>query len=861
MSVLALVLGLGMGYANPVSESQAKFVGQQFVQTKFEQLRQNNDLTLVYTGSSFRGETCFYVFNVGDSGFVMVSADDSFRPILGYSMDGVFPVNDMPDGLSYFLNGIIDSRSGRAGNATPQVAAEWELVKKTGRLISKHEGKGNDYLVSTKWDQKSPYNWFCPEYAGGPGGRCYAGCVATAMSQIMKYWNYPAQGNGSFSYNSGGTAEYPYIPGLSANFGETTYDWDNMPNSLTNASPLVQKEAVGTLMYHCGVSVRMQYAPDGSGTQSSLVPGAISSYFSYTSQAVQRERGSYSYDNWYKMIKEHIDMGWPVYYSGCATGNDGCHAFICDGYDDAGLVHWNFGWSGSGDTFIDFDAIDYSASYDAAIFNFVPRDIYNGTPQAPTNLTVTPAANNELKATLTWTNPTKTMNNTNLTSIDQIIVARDGRVIYTENNVTPGASMTFTDNSVPRFDAFDYEVYAVCSGYHGKVASADKISFGPTCNWSIVVSQAAFNGFRGAAIHIYNASGREVKSVTVTNSAAQSIPVDVPLGHVSFGWSAQTSGQPYNMAFAIKDYDNHTVYSYSGTSDNMVEGIFYEGNNGCGNSIGDGCPTNLVARVDEGNPYNINVSWDPIPGAEGYGYTVYRDGMLHRIIPNGNSFVDEDAEIGGHCYVVGYFYEGGENGQYSNESCATSGECYAPTNFTFEFTDDYKVKLKWQKPVPATGLSGYVIYKKNGEDGEYERLKQTGPNATNYTDNALSEDGHYYYQIYAYYQALDCYSAPAAYKYDDNQFYVHVIYSANGINELAEDNISIYPNPTTSHFVVEGEAMNHIAVYNLMGQKVYEMECQGHSVDINLSSAETGIYMVRVSTDNGEITKRITVIR
>ena len=863
MSLLVLVLGMGMVHANPVSLSQAKYVGQQFVQTNYEQSRQSDELTLVYTGTTMRGEACFYVFNVGDNGFVMVSSDDYFRPILGYSKEGVFPVDNMPDGLRYVLDNIINSRTGRTGIAAPQVAAEWELVTRTGRLMSKNGGRSEFFLLGTKWDQDSPYNLFCPEYPGGPGGRCYAGCVATAMSQVMKYWNHPLQGTGSLTYNSGGSPGYPYIPGLTANFGETTYDWDNMPASLGNSSPQVQKEAVALLMYHCGVSVRMNYAPDGSGTQSTLVPNAISTYFSYTNQAVHRERGNFSYADWYNMLKEHLDMGWPVYYSGCAPGNDGCHAFVCDGYNDAGLFHWNWGWGGTGDTYIDFDEIEYSASYDAAIFNFVPVDVYNGTPQAPTNLTITPAANNELKATLTWTNPSKTMNNTNLTSIDQIIVTRDGQIIHTENNVTPGAAMTFVDNDVPRFDAFEYTVYAVCNDLHGKIGRFDMVSFGPTCGWTINITQAAMNGWRGAAIHIYNASGREIRQVTTTNNTVQSIPVDIPLGHVSFGWSAQTYGDSFNMSFTIKDSENHAVYTYSGQSSNLTEGIFFEANNSCGNSIGDGCPTNLVALVDEVVPTNINVSWDPVAGADGYGYIVYRDGLVYRLIPAGTSFVDRDVEVGGHCYRVGYFYNGGENGQYSNESCATSGACYAPTGFTFEYNvnNDYKPKLMWQKPEPHDGLSGYYIFRKFGEDGTYERIKIATANATNYSDNSVSQEGHYYYQIYAYYQSMDCFSAPGAWINDPNQFYLHLYYSPTGVNEQAGSNISIYPNPTTSRFTVEGEAMNHISVYNLVGQKVYEMECQGNSVDINLSNAETGIYMVRVSTDNGEVTKRITVIR
>ena len=863
MSLLALVLGLGMAHANPVSLSQAKYVGQQFVQANYELSRQSADLTLVYTGTSNRGEVCFYVFNVGDNGFVMVSADDYFRPILGYSKEGVFPVDNMPDGLRYRLNAIIDGRMGRTGNATPQVAAEWEMVSNTGRLMSRFGGKSDDeFLLSTKWDQDSPYNLFCPEYASGPGGRCYAGCVATAMSQIMKYWNHPLQGTGSVTYTSSGPG-YPTFPNLTANFGETTYDWDNMPVSLTNSSPQVQKEAVATLMYHCGVAVHMKYAPDGSGAQSGDVPGAISNYFKYTNQSVRRDRSTYSYADWYKMLKEHIDMGWPVYYSGCDAGSPtpGCHAFVCDGYNDAGLFHWNFGWSGTGDTYIDFDEIEYSASNDGAVFNFVPVEVYNATPMAPTNLTVTPAANNELKATLTWTNPSKTLNNTNLTAIDQVVVVRDGRIIYIQDNVTPGGSMTVMDNEVPRFDVFQYEVYVVVDCKHGRVAYADNVSFGPTCGWTINISQAAMNGFRGAAIHIYNASGHEIGSVTTTNSTVQSIPVDIPLGHVSFGWTPQMYGDSFNMNFSIKDSENHTVYTYAGQSSNMTEGIFYEGNNSCGNQVGDGVPTHLVATVDEVHPNDINVSWDPVPGAEGYGYSVYRDGLLYRLIPSGTSFVDVDTEIGGHCYVVGYFYDGGENGLYSNESCASSGACYPATELTFEYTSTYKIKLKWQKPEPHDGLSGYYLYRKYGEDGTYERIKMMNANTTNFTDNTTIEDGHYYYKLYAYYQGMDCFSAPAAWIGDPNQFYLHAYYSTDGIDEQAEGSISIYPNPTTSRFTVEGEGMSPISVYNLMGQKVYEMECQGASAIINLGDAETGIYMVRISTDNGEITKRISVIR
>jgi len=850
--MLAMVFGIGMVQANPVSESTAKYVGQQFVQANFEQSRQSEDLTLVYTGTTNRGEACFYVYNVGNDGFVMVSADNVFRPIVGYSAEGSFDAQNINPELAYMLDELISYRTGRMlGEPSPMVAAEWNLVMTNGTLISRNGGRADTYLVQTKWDQGNPYNYYCPQANGGPGGRCYAGCVATAMSQVMKYWNHPIKGTGSHTnYNSGFGA-------LSANFGDTTYDWDNMPLQLSNNSPQEQIEAVALLMYHCGIAVDMHYAIDGSGAYSQDVPQRIYQYFSYTNQAVLRSRDSYTYDNWASMMKESFDMGWPLYYSGQSP--DGGHAFVCDGYNDANLFHYNWGWSGSGDGWFDFDQIDYNTS-DGAVFNFVPVNVYNSTPQAPTNLVVTPAPNYALSATVSWTNPTKTLNNNNLTGIDQIVVRRNGEVIFTQENVTPGAAMTITDDRVPRFDAFKYEVYAICDGAHGKIVSLDNVAFGPTCGWTINVTQASFTGFRGGKIHIYNAAGTDFMQVTTTNSSVQSFPIDMPVGSVAFGWSAPTQTGSFNMAFSIKDSQNNTVFTYSGSSDAFPEGIFCEANNGCGYQLGQGVPANLVAIVDEDNPNNINVSWDPID-PDGYGYTVYRDGLLYRLIPEGTSFVDENAPIGGHCYVVGYLYYGGENGQYSNESCASAGACYAPTNFDFEYTgNSYKIKLKWERPNPSNGLSGYYLFRKFGEDGEYTRIKLLSASATTYTDNTANQEGDYYYKLYAYYGDLDCTSAPAYWIYDHNQFYLHAPYSYDAINEVETGSVSVFPNPTNSSFTVEGIGLNHVSVFNLMGQMVFEMDCQGESVDIDLN-VEAGVYMVRVSTESGDVTKRITIIR
>ena len=461
---------------------------------------------------------------------------------------------------------------------------------------------------------------------------------------------------------------------------------------------------------------------------------------------------------------------------------------------------------------------------------------------------------------MSWTNPSQLLDNSTLSAIDQIVVCRDGEIIYTEDNVTPGATMTITDNSVPRFDGFVYSVYAVCGGNHGRIVYSDRVFFGPTCGWTINITQASFTGFRGGAIHLYNAAGTEVTSVTTTTSSVQSISVDVPLGHVSFGWSAPT-GADFNMAFTIKDSQNNSVYTYQGNSAAMPVGIFFEQNNGCGNQSGTGVPTNLVALRDEEDPYTIHVSWDGINDS-GYGYTVYRDGLLHRLIPEGTSFDDENTPIGGHCYRIGFLSDGGENEGFSNESCATSGECYPPTNLDYETTGStYKIKLKWEKPNPAEGLSGYYLFRATEEDGEYTRIKLLGANATSYTDNTANQQGHYYYKLYAAYTDLECESAPANWIWDHNQFFLHVYYSPTGVEELEASQVAVYPNPAASRFTIEGVGLNHVSVYNTLGQLVYEANCEGNMTEVNLGDVETGIYMVRVATQKGMVTKRITVIK
>ena len=842
LAVVAM-LGLSTAFAHPVDVNTAKSLGQQFVQANFEKTMRS-DLQLYYTVTSDQGEPCVYVFNMGNEGFVMVAASDNVRPILAYSENGPFDASNPYNGAMYMLETYKNSISYAIEqniSATPEIAGQWESLRNCGKLSSTR-GKTVGPLVWTKWNQNSPYNLYAPAASGGPGGRCYAGCVATAMSQVMRYWAHPIQGTGSHSY---------YCPGYgqqSANFGATTYQWDLMPRSLSGASQ-EQIEAVATLMYHCGVAVNMGFAPDGSGAFSDDVPSAMADYFDYN-HCVKKSRSSYTLENWNNMLKEEFDLGRPVYYSG--QSSEGGHAFVCDGYNEDDFMHFNFGWSGSDDDWYAVDAIDYHSSA-AAIFNYVPTAVYQNTVQAPTNVTATKTSDLAQEATITWTNPTKTINNQNISSIDQMVVAREGVVIYTVDNPTPGAQMSFVDSEVPCYSTFEYKVYAVYNGYNGAAGVATE-SFGPTCEWKIIGTTTNMGGWKGGCVVAYDGAGREIDRFTMTSSNPVTYNMNVTLGKVSFAWKAGSDNVA--LTFKIKDNSGAVVYQYEGNSNDVPAGTLYSTNNTCGNTAPAMVPSEVFATYDG---ENIVLSWAG-DAKETYGFNVYRDGLLCALV-HGNEYVDVAPSIGGHCYQICYLTDGGES-EFSNEVCATGGEgCDPATNEWFYYADNGKLVITWEIPEVNDGLSAFFIFRKEGDDGEFERVKIVSATKTEYKDNKTLEEGvWYYYRVVAYYEDIECYSAPAKCMYG-NEYYVKVMGGTVGVDENATGDVNVYPNPTNSSFTVEAESIQQVMVYNTIGQLVHNQVCEGNSAVVNLSGVDAGIYMVKVITANGETVQRVSVIR
>ena len=386
------------------------------------------------------------------------------------------------------------------------------------------------------------------------------------MAQIMRCWAHPIQGTGSNSYvprcfECGGYSDYPMQV---VNFGETIYDWANMPDEIDDSSPVEQIDAVAALSYHCGVAVNMQYqhhSNGGSGAYSEDVSRELMSHFGYAPCELLKLD---TYGEWIDKLKESILRRHPVYYSG--NSETGGHAFVCDGLDSNDLFHFNYGWGGSSDGFFAPDAIKYSHSDVGAIFNIMPDYVYDNTSNAPSDFTVTPFDGDELSATLSWTNPTMKLDSTVISHIDKLLVLRSGKVIYEETDAVPGATMIFVDDKIPYYSYFDYSVYVVIDGVYGEMATVKNVFFGPSCNWKVIVKTSDSEGMFDTYINIYDHNNVQFMTISSDSSDTTTFEIPVPLGNVRFGWET-TEPEPhlYSINIVIKDAADETVYEYTGT--------------------------------------------------------------------------------------------------------------------------------------------------------------------------------------------------------------------------------------------------------------------------------------------------------
>lgn len=357
--LLLFCLSISETWAERIDVATArKVAGNVARQESVTGLRSTDDLQLVYaarsgqSGSSLRSGTLegtadYFVFNFpANKGFAIVSGDDRAYPVLGYSDEGLFDSDNLPDnlrGMLAYYQKQISWAEGNGIDATPAIAAEWEryLNGTTLRTSSKEV-----LLKTAKWGQGEPFNLYTPLEKGE---HTLTGCVATASAILMHYHQYSAD------------AEVLQKKGVSEYMGQKVtyapYQWDKMLLEYNDGQYTQEEgEAVAALMWNIGANIKMQYSLTASSafTWESIV--TLRNLFGYSKAARYLFKSDFTWKEWKAMVRKELDENRPIVYEGYDSQSG--HAFVCDGYREGEAFHINWGWSGYSDGYFLLTALD-----------------------------------------------------------------------------------------------------------------------------------------------------------------------------------------------------------------------------------------------------------------------------------------------------------------------------------------------------------------------------------------------------------------------------------------------------------------------------------------------------------------------
>jgi len=332
-------------FSAPVSLSDIEKMASNFINQKTFEIKEPISTLQLAEYSNMT------IVNFHPSGFVLTSNNNQLIPVLAYSLNKNFDILEIPIHLEMTLskyeieidqllqNNIIDNEN----------LYLWLNLLRNKE--SEEPVRNVDPLLTAEWDQGPSFNLQCPYDNNGPGNHAVVGCVAVGMGQLMHYWQHPQVGTGSHSYT------HPNYGLLEADFENTNYNFSNMTDLTGNL-------AVQQLLFHAGVSVEMDYGPQGSGApggpfSSFDYPNAFSALhenFGYSNEMQWLSKDDYSNLNWLNLIKNELDNDRPIAYDACANDGLGCHFWNIDGYEN-NYLHCNWGWGGQGNGFYIYTAL------------------------------------------------------------------------------------------------------------------------------------------------------------------------------------------------------------------------------------------------------------------------------------------------------------------------------------------------------------------------------------------------------------------------------------------------------------------------------------------------------------------------
>ena len=827
-------------YGKPVDEIRAKTVGLYFLKNKTNSAILKNAATLQLSykvtakfGNALEERVMFYVFNVDRVGFVIVAGDDTVIPILGYSDQGNFVSNKMPLQIQKWLQGY-------KNEIVYVVSNNIKETTEINNLWNYHQfQKNSNYsltsstvspLIQTRWDQIPYYNSLCP-FDTQYNERSVTGCVATAMAQVMKYWNYPTIGSDFHSYN------HTKYGRLSANFGNTIYQWASMPNQVTSSNI-----SVATLMYHCGVSVDMNYGTTqigGSSAQTLDVVNALKKYFNYSNLIQGLYRKDYSDTQWINLLKNELDASRPIQYAG--TGNGGGHSFVCDGYDVNTMFHFNWGWSGQSDGYFQLNALNpgsLGSGGGSGGFNSNQRAIIGIQPPASYqsyNLflynDVTPSATS-ISYGEEFTVTTNIGNyGTNNFSGDYVMSVFDSNGNFIDNVETKLNYGTLEGGS-----AYASDLVFTTTGMFSMLPGTYYLGlyYRPTGGgWKVVQDKGSYTNF--SQITVVNSNPISLNSIMTVSPS-----------------TTLTQGQAASVNLNISNEGFSTFFGQYNVSLYTIDGEFVE-------TIGEitedsGLPSGFTYNF----PY-LTFSTDAITASPG----TYLIALQHKetigdweLSGSTENFINPikvtviqapylaDKFENNDTFAQSYSLPLNFIGNIANTNTFSSN-CHIGTD-----NDYYKISLPTGHNYTITPRLHDSFSSSNGNiytiDGIFS-YSTDGLNWSNAFDDEISGNitvnngGVIYFHVAPYFQGNI-----GTYLLDVNLTRTTTL----GVqkNELAE-NMKVYPNPTNSKIFFDNSIYNfeNVSVLNCLGQEVSKIEFTSfiESQEIDLSILSKGVYVLK----------------
>ena len=854
--------------AEPVDSLDAKQVATVFLHGLTER---GGFKSAKLTNYQCRKDGNIYILNDADGGWVLVSADDCVHPILAYSLDGEFSI----DNISPATKAKIDSYNEQIEivqktryQYNDNILQEWEQLR-SGNIRKEAIQYVIKPLIQTYWAQGDYYNNTCPTINGE--STC-TGCVATAMAQVMNYWQWPKQGMGYYEYKSQNCGTVASVFGLK-------YDWENMPEQLDENSSENAVDAVSDIMFDCGVSVDMNYGVDGSGANPEKVKNAMVKYFKYSPNMKLESKANYDEETWIDKLKNELNNKRPILYYG--YNSESGHAFICDGYsiDNSNyFFHFNWGWNGLGDGYYLINSLE---PYDAdnqigsnetntynenqqAYFDVIPfyetkeydLKVYDGNLQAfdeDSNM----LAFNEINTL--WLGDdtyfyTKIENYGDVEFSGNLAVAifdEDDRFVSLSNEVHIDLQPNYNTINDIEFKVDGTFNYSTNKYYVATIVYKDDY----TEDWSVISdinSMLVFNVNYSAAISIDS-------PITIfDNFKKEEVTTQEFI-----------NGDEYTCTVRIKntgyeDYIGRYVLSLTNT-----KGVFrqelgtYEQRQPLNPNEVHNIMFHDTINVESGSYILVLSFWNGegwiIAGAVNGGDNPILFDVKDEFLPDkyeDNNTIDKAYE-----FPLEFDLEG-------NALIMTIDGSQFANLHKYGDVDYYKFDLKrgYIYTIDATILNNndglkqttvddvtieYSYDGKNwfkGHDYEY-RCKYVGASDGRYDELTVDDGGNVYVKIYHPWGMKGTYLFVAGINRSRKKT---AILSAD-----AQHEISVYPNPVTDYITISTSdccVIKNVAIYDCQGRKVLA----SNNTRVNLSCLSEGVYIIEIETDKGIMMQKIS---